>query len=155
MIGLSGERDIGFILRPVKDSKSAIVACEYRSEIHFSSRSAVVGWVDYAITKSSNPVRDPFKDLCPFREFVDGPWHAETFRPNQCNRSFRIDRSILRVPKNSNPNRVQAMGRPFLGQDRRSIEGRDGITLQSPREITLEQLSCLRKRECNRGKLHG
>ncbi len=75
----------------------------------------ITGDVHYCAAHRYDPQRAHFTEFDPFWEFVAGPLHAGTFRPNAVDATFGPEVKFVGVPADLAPNRPPSAGLQFFG----------------------------------------
>ena len=96
------ELEIAEILRFIKDQRVRNVVW-------------ITGDVHYCAAHRYDPQRARFTEFDPFWEFVAGPLHAGTFRPNAIDATFGPEVTFVGVPADLAPNRPPSAGLQFFG----------------------------------------
>jgi len=96
------ELEIAEILKFIKDRKIRNVVW-------------ITGDVHHCAAHRYDPARARFSEFDPFWEFVAGPLHAGTFRPNVIDATFGPEVKFVGVPPDLPPNRPPSAGLQFFG----------------------------------------
>ena len=94
----------------------------------------VTGDVHYCAAHRYRPEAARFTEFDPFWEFVAGPLHAGTFRPNAIDATFGPEVKFVGVPADLAPNRPPSAGLQFFGSLR--IDARNKIMTASLHDLS-------------------